>query len=103
MDKIETIKTVLKGLEYTPERVAAAVAALDGRDAPNGQPEIFLTPKDLCACLKISTTTLWRMRPPHHWVGRRKRYLLPEVLAALKSSAGSENDFSSRVTNVEKQ
>ncbi len=101
MDKLETIKSVLQGFDFTPERIAAAVAALDGRDAPNGQPEHLMTPKELCACLKISATTLWRMRPPHHWVGGRKRYVLPEVLAALKTSKGSTNHFSSRVTKVD--
>jgi hypothetical protein len=39
----------------------------------------LLTPRQMCEQLKISYTTLWRMRPPYILVGARKRFDWAEV------------------------
>ena len=69
---------------YDHDLVTEAISVLSGRareesaaDAP------LLTPKELCAALRISSTTLWRLAPPHVVVGARKRYQLAHVTAFL--------------------
>ena len=71
----------LRAQGYDHDLVTEAISVLSGgtreeltADAP------LLTPKELCAALRISSTTLWRMKVPCHVVvGARRRYDRREV------------------------
>lgn len=79
--KADKVGPVLDAMGFAPERVQAALAALDD-EAPQGDDgdEGLLTPRGLCGRLKVSPTTLWRMRQlPFVRVGGRKRFDWNEV------------------------
>ncbi len=56
---------------------------------PEEDSEIYLTTKEACKLLKISSTTLWRWtedgRITKHYVYGSPRYLKAEVLSKIKS------------------
>ena len=81
----------LKDLGFSEDRVAAALAALQGNDSTGAPSDQLLTLKELCNELKVSETTVWRIMPPYHQVGGRKRYRLAEVLEFMEDrSTGNE-------------
>jgi hypothetical protein len=57
---------------------------LEGDDGQQVVGEPLLCQKEVCAALKISHTTLWRIDPPAYQVGKRKRYKLSEVMAYMQ-------------------
>jgi len=77
-------KQLLAEMGYSPDRVDAAVAALEGNQRDMAPEEPLLCQKEVCTALKISHTTLWRLNLPCHVVGTRKRYRLSEVMAHLE-------------------
>ena len=83
---IETLRATMAAFGYRAERIDEALRALTAESiaAEQQAPPTYLTPKGLCRCLDISTTTLWRLNPPYHRVGGRKRYLLNEVMEHMK-------------------
>ncbi len=82
-NKAEIIRPLLEQLGFDDEHIHQALAALSGTPSAPSQPEPLLTQKELCAALKVSHTTLWRMGLPTYNVGGRKRYRLSEVLRHL--------------------
>ena len=82
---VETVRPVLSAMGFPADRIAAALNCLRGLPAEATDSEPLLTPKELCEQLKVSPTTLWRMKPPHQIVGQRKRYRLSQVLEFLKN------------------
>lgn len=82
-NRIDTLRATMTAFGYQEERVDDALRALTAESiaAEHQAPPTYLSPKALCHCLDISTTTLWRLNPPFHRVGGRKRYLLEEVMA----------------------
>ena len=84
-----TIQAVLAAMNFDQDRIQAAITALEGtapQDRHDDEP--ILTPKQLCAHLKISLTTLWRLKPPFLVVGARKRFSLREVREFLAKREG---------------
>ena len=93
---IEIARNTLVAMGFEAERVEAAVATLSGvrcaKDRDDIVDEPLLTPTELRARLKVSATSLWRMKDmPFVKVGGRKRYLWPEVRKYL-AEAGAERD-----------
>ena len=76
-NKDKTTELFLEAQGYEQEDITKAISVLMGNDESFQSP--LLTPKELCTELKISTTTLWRLNPPHVVIGSRKRYRLSEV------------------------
>jgi len=75
---IDTLKPLLTGMGFTEARIDAALGVLSGHDA---EPVVeLLTLTQLAKALGISTSTVLRIAPPHHWVGKRKRFRLQEVM-----------------------
>jgi len=93
--KDETIKSMLSMLGFPPERIKAGIEALNGRAPQLAQPqpqavarpvdEPLLTPQELCERLKISITSLWRLKPPCLKVRGRKRFCWSEIKEFLAS------------------
>lgn len=81
----DMLRNILCGVGCEPGRVDRALPVLLGNDdVTPAPPEPMLPSKRLCEQLDISTTTLWRLQPPCHLVGARKRYRLSEVLSFLE-------------------
>lgn len=82
-NNIDTLRVTMTAFGYRADRIDDALRTLTAEsiDAEQPAPQTYLSPKALCQCLQISTTTLWRLNPPFHRVGGRKRYLLDEVIA----------------------
>lgn len=82
---IDTLRATMTAFGFREERIDAALGVLTADSALAGQPEEprYLSPKKLCLCLDISCTTIWRLNPPFHRIGGRKRYLLNEVMAYM--------------------
>ena len=80
-NRIETIRSLLRTLGFDPCAIEAGLSALVGTPpAVVAVPEEpLLSPKQLCARLDVSITTLWRMKPPFIRVGARKRFMWCEV------------------------
>ena len=79
-DREKTTELFLAAQGYDRDRVAEAVSVLSGQTRePTDTDSPLLTPRDLCDALRVSSTTLWRLSPPHIVVGARKRYQLAEV------------------------
>ena len=92
--KTDAAKATLNAMGFEAARVEAAVAALSGmrcgKDEDGIGDEPLLTPAELRARLKVSATSLWRMRDlPFVKVGGRRRYLWSEVRRHL-AEAGAE-------------
>ena len=91
--KDETIKSMLSMLGFPPERIKAGIEALNGRGSQPVQAEAvggcddepLMTPQELCERLKISITSLWRLRPPCIQVMGSKRFCWREVMDYLAS------------------
>lgn len=91
--KEETIKSMLSMLGFPPERIKAGLDALNGRGSQPVQAEgvggcddePLMTPQEVCERLKISITSLWRLRPPSIQVMGRKRFCWREVMDYLAS------------------
>jgi hypothetical protein len=91
--KDETIKSMLSMLGFPPERIKAGIEALNGRGSQPVQAEgvggcddePLMTPQEVCERLKISITSLWRLRPPSIQVMGRKRFCWREVMDYLAS------------------
>lgn len=83
--KLETVKSLLDSLGFSAKLIDAGITALSGEIVVKPQPEVLLTPRQLCEHLRISPTSLWRLGPPCIRVGSRKRYVLNEVLGFLSS------------------
>ncbi len=99
----ETIQSMLSMLGFSPELIQAGIAALSGKTPqstwaqptqeqpqpaqPQLQDEPLLTPQELCDRLKISMTSLWRMKPPYIKVGGRKRFCWTEILRYFESQS----------------
>lgn len=93
--KDETIKSMLAMLGFPPARIQAGLDALNGRAPQLAQPqpqavarpvdEPLLTPQELCERLKISITSLWRLKPPCLKVRGRKRFCWSEIKEFLAS------------------
>ena len=89
----DTIRAILRDFGFGAERVdRAMVALLNDHAAVLAALEPMITPKALCERLDISSTTLWRLQPPCHIVGARKRYILSEVVAFLKQRGSVRSD-----------
>lgn len=91
---IEVARNTLMAMGFEATRVEAAVAALAGvqdeKDEDGIGDEPLLTATELRARLKVSATSLWRMKDlPFVKVGGRKRYLWSEVRKHL-AEAGTE-------------
>lgn len=91
---VEVVRSTLAAMGFTAERVDAAVAALSGardeKDEDGIGDEPLLTAAELRTRLKVSATSLWRMKDlPFVKVGGRKRYLWSEVRKHL-AEAGTE-------------
>ena len=82
-DKIKAVEVNLRALEFDENRAVAALAALRGDPKPRELEAPLLSPDALCEQLRISRTTLWRLKPPSIQVGGRKRYDRGEVMAFL--------------------
>ena len=92
--EMEVVRSTLMAMGFTAERVDAAVAALSGargeKDENGFGDEPLLTPAELRERLKVSPTSLWRMKDlPSVKVGGRKRYLWSEVRKHF-AEAGTE-------------
>ena len=88
-DTDQTTELFLQAQGYEQHRIRKALACLSGEDQDPSSVSPILTPKELCAQLKVSMTTLWRLDPPHIYVGSRKRYRLSEVQEFLAQRQGS--------------
>jgi len=75
-----TAARLLESIGYGGQEINAAIAGLCGIEHRPG----LLTPEELCRCLRVSPTTLWRLELPFVRVGGRKRYDLAAVLEALE-------------------
>ena len=89
MDKIEGLRSVMDGMGFAPDRIDAAITVLGDEHKPAERNEGLLCQKEVCAELKISHTTLWRIAPPSYKVGGRKRYKLSEVIAHMQGEAAA--------------
>jgi hypothetical protein len=89
-EKKETAKGVLTALGFNPDRVAAAVAELEGQEhQPAQHDDPLLTPKQLQKKLGISATSMWRLKDlPFLAVGARRRYVWAEVQQYLAGRQG---------------
>lgn len=87
----DIIRPLLEQLGFDDAHIHQALTALSGTPSAPPQQEPLLTQKELCASLKVSHTTLWRMGLPTYNVGGRKRYRLSEVLRHLndRETAGA--------------
>ncbi len=87
----DSVRKTLLALGCREEDVNAAVVLLAGSSegAAANANEPLLCQKEVCAELKISHTTLWRIDPPSYKVGGRKRYKLSEVLAHMQTQGYS--------------
>ena len=74
--KAATAAKLLASIGYDEQKVTAVIDGIHGI-AENRD---LLTPSELCRALKISATTLWRLRPPCVKIGSRKRYELNTVI-----------------------
>jgi hypothetical protein len=84
-DREKTTEMFLIAQGYGRERIVEAISILSGNSHEFVDPASpTLTPRELCKLLRISTTTLWRLQPPHIIVGCRKRYQIEEVKEFLK-------------------
>ncbi|MEI7900793.1 MAG: hypothetical protein WCK89_11105 [bacterium] len=87
---VEVVRSTLAAMGFASERVEAAVAALSGnqeKEVSGVGDEPLLTPTELRERMKISMTSLWRMKGlPVIRVGGRKRYLWSEVRSHLAAS-----------------
>lgn len=93
MDKcMETTRGVLAAMKYSPERIEAALVALEGRPEVIRSAEPLLTPRQLSERLGISITSLWRLQPPYIRVGGRKRYEWSEVERFLTGHKGNNEE-----------
>lgn len=74
-DREKTTEMFLVAQGYAHTSILKAISALSGNDDNSVAPvSPTLTPKELCGLLKISITTLWRIKPPYILVGSRKRF-----------------------------
>lgn len=95
MNKSESIRGILAAMNISPERVDAALNAIEGKviETPLHD-EPLLTPEELRNRLRVSAVTIWRMKDlPFITVGMRKRFLWSEVqryLATCQKRQGSE-------------
>lgn len=92
--EMEVVRSTLMAMGFAAERVDAAVAALSGtrseKDEDGIGDEPLLTAAELRARLKVSATSLWRMKDlPFVKVGGRRRFLWSEVRKHL-AEAGTE-------------
>lgn len=84
-DREKTTELFLVAQGYDHASILKAISALSGNGGDTAAPvSPTLTPKELCGLLKISTTTLWRLKPPYILVGSRKRFQLDEVKEFLE-------------------
>lgn len=84
-DREKTTELFLIAQGYEQNKIKQAISFLAGNsDEVIDVDQPPLTPKELCAVLKVSMTTLWRLNPPHMLVGARKRYQLEKVKQFLK-------------------
>jgi hypothetical protein len=100
-DAAAVAEKVLGALDLFPShRVAAACRVLVGDGIDQQQEEAMsgplLTPRELCERLRISSTTLWRLRPPYIGVGGRKRYRWSDVERFLADRPGGPNEPGAR-------
>lgn len=82
--EMEVVRSTLMAMGFAAERVDAAVVALSGarneKDEDGIGDEPLLTAAELRARLKVSATSLWRMKDlPFVKVGGRRRFLWSEV------------------------
>ena len=88
-DREKTTEMFLAAQGYDRDRIAKAISLLSGNHQETANADSpLLTPRDLCAVLRISSTTLWRLNPPCVVVGARKRYQIAEVKAFLAKHRG---------------
>lgn len=94
MNQSESIRGVLAAMNISPDRVNAALNAIEGKAIETPHDEPLLTPEDLRDRLRVSAVTIWRMKGlPFIMVGSRKRFLWSEVqryLATCQKRQGSE-------------
>lgn len=94
----ELMQAVLKA---SPARREDALRVLSGEATilepgfKRSAEEPYRTLRNLAKVLNISTTTLWRWQVPARNLGGRRRYLLSEVQAYLKSE-----DFERRASDL---
>lgn len=84
----------LESQGYDRNRIADAMSVLSGEIRETDTDSPLLTPKELCELLKISVTTLWRMKVPYLVVGARKRYILKTVKEFLAKRRGEKESTS---------
>jgi hypothetical protein len=88
----EAVQAVLRALGYEERRIdRATVALFEDHVGTHEEREPLLTPRQLRERLAVSATTLWRLNPPYHMVGARKRYVFSEVAAFLKRRESAPN------------
>lgn len=75
-----TAARLLESIGYGGQEINAAIAGLCSVEH---RPGLF-TPEEICHTLRVSATTLWRLKLPFVRVGKRKRYDLAAVLEALQ-------------------
>ena len=82
---VDTLRATMQAFGYPPDRIDAALNALSSGAGPVDphEEDPYLSPKDICRKLSISTTTLWRHHPPFHQIGGRNRFRISEVVRYL--------------------
>ena len=99
-DREKTIELFLGVQGYERDRITNAMSALTGESSETTDTDSpLLTPKELCEMLKISVTTLWRMKVPHLVVGARKRYVLKTVKDFLAKRRGEKESTTPALTD----
>jgi hypothetical protein len=95
-----TTEMFLTAQGYARDRILKAISVLSGETRETTDTDSpLLTPKELCKMLRISLTSLWRLKPPHIVIGARKRYQLAEVKEFL-AERREENAESTAATLV---